>query len=92
MTVQPGLCVDLVGNPEDRFSSVAVHLICVLFQFQSGELGSDSLPMYMRIVTRGAVAEIRSDVSSLELFLVGLMSKKFLRQCNLLHFVGFHKV
>ena len=41
-------------------------------QFQSGESGSDSLPMYMRIVTRGAVAEIRSDVSSLELFLVGV--------------------
>ena len=40
------------------------------FFYQTGEVGSDSLPVYMRIVTRGAVAEIRSDVSSLELFLV----------------------
>ena len=86
---------DLVGNPKDRFSSVAVHLICVLFQFQSGELGSDSLPMYMRIVTRGAVAEIRSDVSSLELFLVGLF---FLRSflgsvicCTLCAFICYNR-
>ncbi|ESO89881.1 hypothetical protein LOTGIDRAFT_234020 [Lottia gigantea] len=30
--------------------------------------GSSSLPAFARIVTRGAVAEIRSDISSLELF------------------------
>lgn len=41
----------------------------IAFPSMTGEMGSDSLPVFMRIVSRGAVAEIRSDISSLELFL-----------------------
>ncbi|KAL4226297.1 hypothetical protein ACF0H5_014280 [Mactra antiquata] len=34
----------------------------------TGDTSSSSLPAYVRILTRGAVADVRSDISSLELF------------------------
>ena len=45
-----------------------LKIIFVLIQ--TGSEGPESLPVYMRIVTRGAVADVRSDISSLELFAV----------------------
>ena len=49
-----------------------LKIIFVLIQ--TGSVGPESLPVYMRIVTRGAVADIRSDISSLELFAVSTIN------------------
>ena len=56
------------------------YLFCVFYQ--SGDTSSDSLPAFVRIVTRGAVADLRSDVSSLELFSVSLFPFLFIPMQN----------
>lgn len=54
--------LDDMGSGNSCFSSG------IAFPSMSGAVNSNSLPAYVRVLTRGAVSDIRSDISSLELF------------------------
>ncbi|XP_045164722.2 uncharacterized protein LOC123528789 isoform X2 [Mercenaria mercenaria] len=54
--------LDDIGSGSLCFSSG------IAFPSMSGDISCNSLPAYVRILTRGSVADVRSDISSLELF------------------------
>ncbi|XP_052213220.1 uncharacterized protein LOC127832084 [Dreissena polymorpha] len=59
----------LRGYLEDMGDIGLCFSLGAAFPSLTGDVGSGSLPAYVRIVTRGLVSDSRSDVSSLEMFL-----------------------